>query len=52
MVFATIKLAVVLQQIYYRYHQGLTQDERFAHLIEAVRFLGQRAAQFIEQDTV
>jgi aminoglycoside phosphotransferase (APT) family kinase protein len=31
-VFGTFKMAVVLQQIYFRYHQGQTQDERFAAL--------------------
>jgi aminoglycoside phosphotransferase (APT) family kinase protein len=30
LVFARFKLAVIVQQIYYRYHQGLTKDERFA----------------------
>ena len=28
--FARFKIAVIVQQIYYRYHQGLTKDERFA----------------------
>lgn len=46
--FAVIKLAVVLQQIYYRYHHGLTKDERFAGLIEGVRMLAQQAEQIIE----
>ena len=27
--FARFKVAVIVQQIYYRYHQGLTKDERF-----------------------
>ena len=31
-VFGTFKMAVVLQQIYFRYHQGQTKDERFAGL--------------------
>jgi len=31
-VFGTFKMAVVLQQIYFRYHRGQTQDERFAAL--------------------
>ena len=31
-VFAVFKLAVVLQQIFYRYHRGQTDDARFAHL--------------------
>jgi aminoglycoside phosphotransferase (APT) family kinase protein len=30
--FARFKLAVIVQQIFYRYHQGLTQDPRFAAL--------------------
>jgi aminoglycoside phosphotransferase (APT) family kinase protein len=30
--FARFKLAVIVQQIFYRYHQGLTQDPRFATL--------------------
>jgi aminoglycoside phosphotransferase (APT) family kinase protein len=30
--FARFKVAVILQQIYYRYAKGLTQDERFAAL--------------------
>jgi aminoglycoside phosphotransferase (APT) family kinase protein len=31
-VFGTFKMAVVLQQIYFRYHRGQTKDERFAGL--------------------
>ena len=30
LVFARFKIAVIVQQIYYRYHQVLTDDERFA----------------------
>jgi aminoglycoside phosphotransferase (APT) family kinase protein len=30
--FARFKVAVILQQIYYRFHLGLTQDQRFASL--------------------
>jgi aminoglycoside phosphotransferase (APT) family kinase protein len=30
--FARFKIAVIVQQIYYRYHQGLTKDERFASM--------------------
>ncbi|HNT89072.1 MAG TPA: phosphotransferase, partial [Candidatus Hydrogenedentes bacterium] len=47
-VFALLKLAVIVQQIYYRYKQGLTQDERFAPLIFVVGALGMRATQVIE----
>jgi aminoglycoside phosphotransferase (APT) family kinase protein len=34
--FARFKLAVIVQQIFYRYHQGLTQDPRFATLPERI----------------
>jgi hypothetical protein len=29
-VFGTFKMGVVLQQIYFRFHRGQTQDTRFA----------------------
>ncbi|MFY9804595.1 MAG: phosphotransferase family protein [Candidatus Acidiferrales bacterium] len=37
--FARFKLAVIVQQIYYRYHQGLTKDERFASMPEKIEML-------------
>ncbi len=40
--FGMFKLAVILQQIYARYHRGHTQDERFAHLNDTVAALGTR----------
>jgi aminoglycoside phosphotransferase (APT) family kinase protein len=39
LVFARFKLAVIVQQIYYRYHHGLTKDPRFASMHEVVRIL-------------
>lgn len=39
-IFGLLKLAVIAQQIYYRYKQGLTKDERFAALIFVVGALG------------
>ena len=38
-VFAVFKLAVVLQQIFYRYHRGQTDDARFATLDKRVESL-------------
>jgi aminoglycoside phosphotransferase (APT) family kinase protein len=38
-VFALFKTAVILQQIYYRYHHGLTKDARFASLLEVTKLL-------------
>jgi aminoglycoside phosphotransferase (APT) family kinase protein len=37
--FARFKVAVILQQIYYRYHLGLTQDQRFASLPRKIEIL-------------
>lgn len=47
-VFGLLKIAVIAQQIYYRYKQGLTHDERFAAMIGGVRLLGRTAARAIE----
>ncbi len=38
-VFGLFKMAVVLQQIYYRYHVGQTRDERFAPFEQVAEFL-------------
>jgi aminoglycoside phosphotransferase (APT) family kinase protein len=46
-VFAIFKLAVVLQQIYVRFHRGQTQDERFRHFDKRVHNLIQQAAALI-----
>lgn len=37
--FARFKLAVIVQQIFYRYHQGLTKDERFAAMPDTIQML-------------
>jgi hypothetical protein len=37
--FARFKLAVIVQQIYFRYHQGITRDERFASMPGTVHAL-------------
>jgi len=37
--FARFKVAVIIQQIYYRYAQGLTQDARFACMPERIHTL-------------
>jgi aminoglycoside phosphotransferase (APT) family kinase protein len=37
--FARFKVAVIVQQIYYRYHHGLTKDQRFAALLEVAKIL-------------
>ena len=46
-VLGIFKLAVILQQIYFRYRRGQTQDERFRHLDERVRVLIEWAARIV-----
>lgn len=45
--FGLFRLAVIAQQIYYRYHKGETKDERFARLIFAVHILDQVCTQVL-----
>jgi len=47
-VFGRFKIAVIAQQIYYRYQRGLTRDARFARLIEGVRVCGEGALLALE----
>ncbi len=47
--FGLFKTAVVLQQIYYRYAQGLTRDPRFGTLIHGVRALAAQAARYLNR---
>lgn len=51
-VFGLLKIAVIAQQIYSRYQQGLTRDERFAAMIGAVRLLGRTAARAIDRGRI
>jgi aminoglycoside phosphotransferase (APT) family kinase protein len=37
--FARFKLAVIVQQIYFRFHQGLTKDQRFASMPTLIQIL-------------
>ena len=44
-VFGTFKMGVVLQQIFFRFQRGQTQDRRFAALGEAAEILFRLAAE-------
>jgi aminoglycoside phosphotransferase (APT) family kinase protein len=46
--YGLFKTAVVAQQIYYRYAQGLTQDPRFAAMLHGVRLLSEQARRAID----
>ncbi|MGM9986293.1 MAG: phosphotransferase family protein [Bacillaceae bacterium] len=48
--FAYFKLAVICQQIYYRYKKGQTKDGRFAHLNEFVKTLMFHAVQCSKEE--
>ena len=47
--FGLFRLAVIAQQIYYRFFHGQTKDERFKMLIGAVKILETVAKQVIQQ---
>ena len=51
-VYGLYKVAVIGQQIYYRYKEGYTDDERFAMLIFAVKALGETASRAIENEQI
>jgi aminoglycoside phosphotransferase (APT) family kinase protein len=51
-VLGLFKVAVIAQQIYFRYRQGLTQDERFAGLGFAVALLAQVATRAVERNRI
>jgi aminoglycoside phosphotransferase (APT) family kinase protein len=51
-VFGLFKIAIIAQQIYYRYHKGYTKDKRFSMLNIAVSSLGIMANQAIIKNRV
>ncbi len=50
--FGLFKIAVIAQQIYYRYHKGLTTDPRFAQLDKASELLCNLALQTIQKNKI
>jgi aminoglycoside phosphotransferase (APT) family kinase protein len=51
-IFGTVKLAVIAQQIYFRYVKGFTKDERFAGFGRFVNSLGKIALNAIEKEKI
>ena len=51
-VLSLFKVSVIAQQIYSRFKQGLTKDERFAEMITGVQVLSRTAARAIETGTL
>lgn len=50
--FGLYKTAVVAQQIYYRWTEGHTTDERFASMIDGVRVLGTQGVRTISRNSL
>jgi hypothetical protein len=50
--FARFKVAVIVQQIYYRFHHGLTKDARFAGMPEVVKALVLASLQTARSDSI
>jgi aminoglycoside phosphotransferase (APT) family kinase protein len=50
--YGLLKIAGIVQQIYYRYRQGYTTDARFADLASLVRACGALAQRAIKQDKI
>jgi aminoglycoside phosphotransferase (APT) family kinase protein len=50
--FGLFKIAVIVQQIYYRYDKGLTTDPRFAKLNEATKLFCRMAWQAIQKKRI
>ena len=50
--YGLLKIAVIVQQIYFRYQKGLTRDPRFAQLGELVKACGNLAQRAIERKRI
>lgn len=51
-IYGLFKIAVIIQQIYFRYRQGHTQDARFAGLLDVVRGYGELVALALEKGRI
>jgi aminoglycoside phosphotransferase (APT) family kinase protein len=51
-IFGLFRLAGILQQIYYRYYHGQTQDKRFADFGQVSNYLEQRCLKYIRESTL
>ena len=50
--FACFKLGVIIQQIYARYKKGLTQDPRFAGLLDVVSACADHGTRALDRDRI
>lgn len=49
-IYGLFRLAVIIQQIYYRFYHGQTKDKRFENFIHAANYLEQRCMKLIEKN--
>ena len=47
-IYGLFRLAVIMQQIYYRFYHGQTKDKRFAMFGQAINYLEQRCLKLIK----
>jgi len=50
-IYGLFRLAVIIQQIYYRFYHGQTQDKRFASFAHVAKYLESRCEKLIAQET-
>lgn len=51
-IFGLFRLAVIMQQIYYRFYHGQTQDKRFAMFGPAVNYMEQRCKKLMRESSI
>ena len=51
-IYGLFRLAVIIQQIYYRFYHGQTQDKRFASFVHAANYLEQRCMKLISKSSL
>ncbi|WP_442783797.1 phosphotransferase family protein [Collimonas fungivorans] len=51
-IYGLFRLAVIVQQIYYRFHHGQTKNPQFAFFVHVTNYLEQRCKQLIAQSTI
>jgi len=52
LIYGLFRLAVIMQQIYYRYHHGQTSNPKFANFGEMAAYLEQRCLRLIDQSEI
>jgi aminoglycoside phosphotransferase (APT) family kinase protein len=51
-IYGLFRLAVIVQQIYYRFHHGQTKNPQFAFFVHVTNYLEQRCKHLIAQSTI